>query len=69
MLSPSPAKIHEPRVTGVSPRPTDRRQRQKLRNTRVGSNPNYQKHEGLIPSNEASEALNRRSDPPYGLES
>ena len=28
MLSPSPLKIHEPRVTGVSPRPTDRRQRQ-----------------------------------------
>jgi hypothetical protein len=33
MLSSSPLKIHEPRVTGVSPRPTDRRQRQKLRNT------------------------------------
>ena len=29
MLSSSPLKIHEPRVTGVSPRPTDRRQRQK----------------------------------------
>jgi hypothetical protein len=29
MLSSSPAKIHEPRVTGVSPRPTDQRQRQK----------------------------------------
>jgi hypothetical protein len=29
MLSSSPSKIHEPRVTGVSPRPTDRRQRQK----------------------------------------
>ena len=34
MLSSSPSKIHEPRVTGVSPRPTDQRQRQKLRNTR-----------------------------------
>jgi hypothetical protein len=29
MLSSSPLKIHEPRVTGVSPRPTGRRQRQK----------------------------------------
>ena len=29
MLSSSPLKIHEPRVTGVSPPPTDRRQRQK----------------------------------------
>ncbi len=35
MLSSSRAKIHEPIVTGVSPRPTDQRQRQKLRNTRV----------------------------------
>jgi hypothetical protein len=34
MLSSSRAKIHEPIVTGVSPRPTDQRQRQKLRNTR-----------------------------------
>ena len=34
MLSASPPKIHEPLVTGVSPRPTDQRQRQKLRNTR-----------------------------------
>ena len=33
MLSSSHPKIHEPRVTGVSPRPTDQRQRQKLRNT------------------------------------
>ena len=33
MLSSSPSKIHEPLVTGVSPRPTDQRQRQKLRNT------------------------------------
>ena len=33
MLSSSPPKIHEPCVTGVSPRPTDRRQHQKLRNT------------------------------------
>jgi hypothetical protein len=39
MLSSSPSKIHEPLVTGVSPRPTDRRQRQELRNTsgRVGA--------------------------------
>jgi hypothetical protein len=29
MLSSSPSKIHELLVTGVSPRPTDRRQRQK----------------------------------------
>jgi hypothetical protein len=29
MLSSSHPKIHEPRITGVSPRPTDRRQRQK----------------------------------------
>jgi hypothetical protein len=29
MLSSSPSKIHEPSVTGVSPRPTDRRQPQK----------------------------------------
>ena len=29
MLSSSPSKIHEPLVTGVSPRPTDQRQRQK----------------------------------------
>jgi hypothetical protein len=36
MLSSSPSKIHEPRVTGVSPRPTDQRQRQKTA-----------KHEGL----------------------
>jgi hypothetical protein len=34
MLASSRSKIHEPRVTGVSPRPTDQRQRQKLRNTR-----------------------------------
>src|SRR3954447_21428109 len=34
MLSCSPSKIYEPRLTGVSPRPTDRRQHQKLRNTR-----------------------------------
>ena len=34
MLSSSPPKIHNPRVTGVSPRPTDRRKHQKLRNTR-----------------------------------
>ena len=33
MLSSSPSKIHEPLVTGVSPRPTDRRQHRKLRNT------------------------------------
>ena len=29
MLSSSHSKIHEPRLTGVSPRPTDQRQRQK----------------------------------------
>jgi hypothetical protein len=29
MLSSSPSKIHEPLVTGVFPRPTDRRQREK----------------------------------------
>jgi hypothetical protein len=29
MLSPSHPKIHEPPVTGVSPRPMDQRQRQK----------------------------------------
>jgi hypothetical protein len=29
MLSSSHRKIHEPLVTGVSPRPTDQRQRQK----------------------------------------
>ena len=34
MLSPSRAKIHEPLVTGVSPRPTDQRGARKLRNTR-----------------------------------
>jgi putative transposase len=34
MLASSRSKIHEPRVIGVSPRPTDQRQRQKLRNTR-----------------------------------
>ena len=34
MLSSSPSKIHEPRVTGVSPRPTDQRSARKLRNTR-----------------------------------
>ena len=34
MLSCSHPKIHEPLVIGVSPRRTDRRQRQKLRNTR-----------------------------------
>ena len=34
MLSSSPSKIHEPLATGVSPRLTDRPQRQKLRNTR-----------------------------------
>jgi hypothetical protein len=37
MLSSSPSKIHEPRVTGVSPRPTDQRQRQKTA-----------KHEGTL---------------------
>jgi hypothetical protein len=39
MLSSSPSKIHEPRVTGVSPRPTDQRQRQKTA-----------KHEGHDPA-------------------
>ena len=34
MLSSSRAKIHEPHVTGVSPRPTDQRGARKLRNTR-----------------------------------
>ena len=34
MLSSSPSKIHEPLVTGVSPRPTDQRGARKLRNTR-----------------------------------
>ena len=33
MLSPSPSKIHEPRVTGVSPRTSD--SARKLRNTRA----------------------------------
>jgi hypothetical protein len=33
MLSSSPSKIHEPLVIGVSPRLTDRRRRQELRNT------------------------------------
>ena len=33
MLSSSHPKICEPLAVGVSPRPTDRRQRQKLRNT------------------------------------
>jgi hypothetical protein len=35
MLSPSRFKIHEPLVTGVSPRRTDQRGARKLRNTRV----------------------------------
>jgi hypothetical protein len=35
MLSSSPSKIHEPLVTGVSPRPTDQRRHPKLRNTRA----------------------------------
>ena len=35
MLSSSHPKIHEPLATGVSPRLTDRPQRQKLRNTRA----------------------------------
>jgi hypothetical protein len=34
MLSPSRFKIHEPLVTGVSPRRTDQRGARKLRNTR-----------------------------------
>ena len=34
MLSSSRLKIHEPLVTGVSPRPTDQRGARKLRNTR-----------------------------------
>jgi transposase len=34
MLSSSPSKIHEPRVTGVSPRPTTSDSARKLRNTR-----------------------------------
>jgi len=37
MLSSSPPKICEPLAVGVSPRPTDRRQRQELRNTRARS--------------------------------
>ena len=39
MLSSSPSKIHEPRVTGVSPRPTTSDSARKLRNTsdRVGA--------------------------------
>ena len=41
MLSASLRKIHEPLVTGVSPRPTDRRQRQKLRNTRARTPPRH----------------------------
>src|SRR4051812_27417526 len=35
MLSSSPSKIHEPRVTGVSPRPTTSDSARKLRNTRA----------------------------------
>src|SRR5215210_2043918 len=35
MLSSSPSKIHEPRVTGVSPRPTTSDSARKLRNTSV----------------------------------
>ena len=38
MLSPSHPKIHEPPVTGVSPRPTDQRGARKLRNTRCFRN-------------------------------
>src|SRR3954454_683033 len=34
MLSSSPSKIHEPRVTGVSPRPTTSDSARKMRNTR-----------------------------------
>ena len=41
MLSCSPPKIHEPLVTGVSPRPTARRQRQELRNTSEPEGANY----------------------------
>ena len=41
MLSASPLKIHEPLVTGVSPRPTDRRRRQKLRNTSDHGQPHH----------------------------
>ena len=38
MLSSSPSKIHEPRVTGVSPRPTDSASASELRNTRAVEN-------------------------------
>ncbi len=50
MLSSSRAKIHNPAVIGVSPRPTDRRQRQKTA-----------KHEGqtLAPDNQAYNTLHR----------
>ena len=37
ILSSSPSKIHEPRLTGVSPRPTDQRQRQENCETRGAS--------------------------------
>jgi hypothetical protein len=45
MLSSSPLKIHEPPVPGVSPRPTDRRQRQKTA-----------KHEGMWHGRVAADA-------------
>src|SRR4051794_6070655 len=40
MLSSSPSKIHEPRVTGVSPRPTTSDSARKLRNTRARNSAN-----------------------------
>ena len=49
MLSSSRAKIHEPLVTGVSPRPTDQRGARKTA-----------KHEGSICSTNAIESLNAR---------
>ena len=48
MLSSSPSKIHEPRVTGVSPRPTDQRQRQKLRNTSDQYADDHERAEQLV---------------------
>src|SRR3954453_3162044 len=41
MLSSSPSKIHEPRVTGVSPRPTTSDSARKLRNTRASRTLKY----------------------------
>jgi hypothetical protein len=64
MLSSSPSKIHEPRVTGVSPRPTTSDSARKLRNT---SDPGGARNCAHSPWPACSSAAGARHDPLVAL--